>query len=59
MGFHKKLFIIDMVMVAAVLSLIFIKPGKLFDLITGFVAVVFVISFSNHLRHYISYKKFY
>lgn len=59
MSFHKKLFIIDMILLAAVLGLIWVKPGRLFDVLTGFIAVVFVISFTNHLRHYVVNKKFY
>jgi len=59
MSFHKKLFWIDMVLAALVLALVFLKPGKLNDVITGGIAALFVISFTNHLRHYISFKKFY
>jgi hypothetical protein len=59
MSFHNKLFWIDMVLVVSVLSLIFVKPGKLSDALTGFIAVLFVISFANHIRYYILYKKFY
>ncbi len=59
MIFYNKLFRIDMVLVIAVICLIFVKPGKLNDILTGFIAAVFVISFANHLRHYIMYKKFY
>jgi hypothetical protein len=59
MSFHKKLFIIDMILLVAVLCLIFIKPGNLFDGLTGFIAIIFVISFSNHVRHYLLHKKFY
>lgn len=56
---YNKLFRIDMILVIAVISLIFVKPGKLNDILTGLIAAVFVISFANHLRHYIKYKKFY
>jgi hypothetical protein len=56
---HNKLFRIDMVLVIAVISLLFVKPGKWNDILTGFIAAVFVISFANHLRQYILYKKFY
>ncbi len=59
MNFHSKLFWIDMTLLAAVICLIFTKPGKLTDILTGFIGVVFVISFWNHIRHYILYKKFY
>jgi uncharacterized membrane protein YjjP (DUF1212 family) len=56
---HNKLFRIDMVLVVAVLSLLFVKPGRWNDVLTAFIAAVFVISFANHLRQYILYKKFY
>jgi hypothetical protein len=56
---NKKLFWIDMVMVGLVLILIFLKPGKISDVITGGIAALFVISFTNHIRHYLSFKKFY
>jgi hypothetical protein len=59
MRFHKKLFIIDMILLIAVLSLMIIKPGIAFDFVTGLIAIAFVISFSNHIRHFILYKKFY
>jgi len=59
MNFHSKLFWIDMVLVAAIMGLIFVRPGKWSDFLTGFVGVVFVISFWNHIRYYILYKKFY
>jgi len=55
----NKLFRIDMILVIAVISLIFVKPGKWNDILTGFIAAVFVISFANHFRHYLLYKKFY
>ena len=56
---NRKLFWIDMVLLASVFVLIFLKPGKLSDALTGGVAALLVISFANHVRHYISYKKFY
>jgi hypothetical protein len=59
MNFHKKLFWIDMVLLVSVISMFFVKPGKWGDALTGFIAVVFVVSIVNHLRNYISYKKFY
>ncbi len=59
MIFYNKLFRIDMVMVIAVICLIFVKPGKWSDILTGIIAALFVISFANHLRHFITYKKFY
>ena len=59
MSFHKKLFWIDMILVAAVISLIFVKSGMMNDILTGLIAAVFVLSFANHIRHYILYKKFY
>jgi hypothetical protein len=59
MSFHKKLFWIDMVMLAAVICLFFVKPGLASDILTGFIAAVFVLSFANHIRHFIMYKKFY
>jgi hypothetical protein len=59
MIFYNKLFRIDMVLLIAVISLIFVKPGTWNDILTGFIAAVFVISFANHLRHFILYKKFY
>jgi len=56
---NKKLFWLDMVMLSLVLALIFLEPGKLSDVVTGCVAALFVISFANHIRHYITFKKFY
>ncbi len=56
---YNKLFRIDMVLVIAVTSLLFVKPGRWSDILTAFTAAVFVISFANHLRQYILYKKFY
>lgn len=56
---NRKLFWIDMVLLASLFSLIFLKPGKLADALTGGAAALFVISFANHVRHYISFKKFY
>ena len=56
---NRKLFWLDMVMLACVIVLIFLKPGKLYDLFTGAIAALFVISFANHIRHYITFKKFY
>jgi hypothetical protein len=56
---NRKLFWIDMALLASVFTLIFLKPGKLSDVLTGGVAALFVISFANHIRHYISFKKFY
>ena len=56
---NRKLFWIDIVLLASVITLLFLKPGKLRDALTGAVAALFVISFANHIRHYISYKKFY
>lgn len=56
---NRKLFWLDMVLLASVFSLIFVKPGKLSDALTGGIAVLFVISFANHVRHYITFKKFY
>jgi hypothetical protein len=56
---NRKLFWIDMALLASVFILIFLKPGRLRDALTGGVAALFVISFANHIRHYISFKKFY
>jgi hypothetical protein len=56
---NRKLFWLDMALLASVIILIFLKPGKLRDVLTGGIAALFVISFANHIRHYISYKKFY
>ena len=56
---NRKLFWLDMVMLACVIVLFFLKPGKLYDLFTGGIAALFVISFANHIRHYITFKKFY
>ncbi|HEY4936074.1 MAG TPA: hypothetical protein VII44_05810 [Puia sp.] len=55
----NKLFRIDMILLIAVICLIFVKPGKWSDVLTGFIAAVFVISFANHLRHFVLNKKFY
>jgi hypothetical protein len=59
MIYQSKLFWIDMVMLASVIALIFVKPGKASDVLTGFIGIVFVISFWNHIRYYLLYKKFY
>jgi hypothetical protein len=59
MNFHSKLFWIDMVLVAAVLCLLFVKPGKWSEILTAFIGAVFVISLWNHIRYYILFKKFY
>ena len=56
---NRKLFWLDMGMLACVIVLIFLKPGKLYDLLTAVIAALFVISFANHIRHYITFKKFY
>ncbi|HEY2347729.1 MAG TPA: hypothetical protein VGH64_01875 [Puia sp.] len=56
---NRKLFWLDMILLALVFTLIFLKPGKLSDALTGGIAALFVISFANHVRHYITYKKFY
>ncbi len=56
---HNKLFRIDMVLVIAVIVLFFMKPGRWSDILTACIAAIFVISFANHLRQYILYKKFY
>jgi hypothetical protein len=56
---NRKLFWVDMALLASVFTLIFLKPGKLSDALTGAIAALFVISFANHIRHYISFKKFY
>jgi hypothetical protein len=56
---NRKLFWLDIVLLVSVIVQIFLKPGKLTDLLTGGIAALFVISFANHIRHYISYKKFY
>ena len=58
MIFHNKLFWIDMILVVSILSLIFVKPGKISDILTGFIGIVFVISFWNHIKYYLLYKKF-
>jgi hypothetical protein len=55
----NKLKIIDAVMVIAVLTLIFLKPGKLYDVLIGGIAALFVISLTNHVKNYITTKKFY
>ena len=56
MIFHNKLFWIDMILVVSILSLIFVKPGKISDILTGFIGIVFVISFWNHIKYYLLYK---
>ncbi len=56
---YNKLFRIDMVLVIAVVCLLFVKPGRWSDILTAFIAAIFVVSFANHLRQYILYKKFY
>ncbi len=55
----NKLMVIDSVMVIAVLVLLFLKPGKIFDVLTGIIAAIFVISLTNHVKNYITTKKFY
>ena len=59
MKFFRKLFWIDMVLLVSVLSLLFIKSGTLRDVIIGMSAALFVISISNHVRYYMTNKKFY
>jgi hypothetical protein len=59
MNFHKKLFWTDMLLLVVVLSLIFVQLGKLHDVLLGFGAALFVISISNHIRYYVTNKKFY
>ena len=59
MNFHKKLFWIDMVLVVIVLSLIFIQAGKVHDILIGCSAALFVISITNHVKNYLTNKKFY
>jgi hypothetical protein len=56
---NKKLFWLDMIMLSLVLILFFLEPGKLNDVLTGCIAALFVISFANHIRHYMTFKKFY
>ncbi len=55
----NKLILIDTLMAIAVLVLVFLKPGKMFDVLTGFIAAIFVISLTNHVKNYITTKKFY
>jgi uncharacterized membrane protein HdeD (DUF308 family) len=56
---NNKLMVIDGILVASILALIFVNPGKWSDALTGFIAAVFVISLVNHVKNYITYKKFY
>lgn len=56
---NNKLLRIDLVLVIAVVCLMFVKPGRWSEILTGFTGAVFFISIVNHVRHYISYKKFY
>ncbi|HCL84705.1 MAG TPA: hypothetical protein DIC22_12060 [Chitinophagaceae bacterium] len=56
---NNKLLRIDLVLLIAVVSLAFMKPGRWSEILTGFTGAVFFISIVNHVRHYISYKKFY
>jgi hypothetical protein len=51
--------IIDGVMAIAVIVLLFLKPGKIFDVLTGIIAATFVISLTNHVKNFITTKKFY
>ena len=50
---------LDSVMAIAVIVLLFLKPGKIFDVLTGIIAAIFVISLTNHVKNYITTKKFY
>jgi hypothetical protein len=56
---NNKLLRIDLVLVMAVVCLMFVKPGRWSDILTAFIGVVFFISIVNHIRHYLSFKKFY
>ena len=56
---YNKLFRIDMVLAISVIILFFVKPGVWSNVLTGFIAAAFVISFANHVTHYLKYKKFY
>jgi uncharacterized membrane protein HdeD (DUF308 family) len=56
---NNKLMWIDGILAACIVALIFVHPGKWSDALTGFIAAVFVISLVNHVKNYITYKKFY
>ena len=56
---NTKLILIDTILAMATISLIFVQPGKISDILTGAIAALFVISFYNHVRQYIMFKKFY
>jgi hypothetical protein len=56
---NNKLMLIDGILVASIVALLFVNPGKWSDALTGFIAAVFVISLVNHVKNYITYKKFY
>jgi F0F1-type ATP synthase assembly protein I len=56
---NKRLMMVDVILVVSVGALIFVKQGNWADALTGFIAAVFVISIVNHVRHYITFKKFY
>lgn len=56
---NNKLIGVDVVLLVSIVTLIFVRPGKWSDALTGFIAALFVISIVNHVKHYITYKKFY
>jgi hypothetical protein len=55
----NKLIRIDLIFLAAVFLLNFMKTGGLKDALFGFAAILLLYSIIKHVRHYKSYKKFY
>jgi hypothetical protein len=56
---NNKLIGVDVILLVSIVALVFVNPGKWSDALTGFIAAVFVISIVNHVKNYITYKKFY
>ena len=55
----NQLIRIDLIFMAAVLLLNFMKSGGLKDALIGFVSALLILSIINHVKHYQLYKKFY
>ena len=55
----NKLIRIDLIFLAAVFVLNFMKSGGLKDVLFGFASALFMLSMINYIRHYKLYKQFY
>jgi len=56
---YNRLIRMDLLLLAAGLSLIFMKSGGLRDALLGFGLATGILSAINHIKHYQQYKKFY